>query len=231
VTGPTTIKLRIARNLSMNVLLSKVFLDPADDGDSRLAPASSLWDEWAARHARHLSSAAEQKAFMAAVRHGELAADDTMPLLSRFAACALSARQYGLAVWAAEAKSRALTDRPKALKRHLRDTVAAFNTASEVRAPIPLQAVIPSPFVEKVFADYLDAEAEGLSATRLEALLRRTAQAREKTDPALARIAYERFIATVGRAGLASEDHYRMTFVAEAPVEDTRRLERVLSAH
>lgn len=224
-TGPCKLRMLISRNLSMNVLLSGVFLDPLKDGVGRLAPASAPWRVWQTEHERHLSSADERNAFMVAARTTSPASNG---LLSQFIASSLSARQYGLAVWATEAKTKAIGLSPKALMWHLQDTITSFSATSEIRVPSPFSATIPWPFVEASFRQYLENGSRGLKGERLADFYRKSARAHEKKTPHLAALAYERLLAAVGEAGLAAEDHYRMTFVALDKEADTRRLERAV---
>ena len=232
VSGPDTVRLCISRNLSMNVLLSGVFLDPLRDSIAGQAPTSAAWRDWASKHERHLSSADERKAFAAAVRSMSTGGDQSsIPVLSRLAASALSARQYGLAMWAADAKTRALSGRRDALRWHLQEIMSEFSAPVRVQAPMETQVVLARPFLQTVCGRYLDTGSEGLMGYRLAAFYRNAARAHEASNPQLACLAYERLRAAVGEAGLAPEDHYRMAFVAPDPVADTPRLERILAAY
>lgn len=232
VSGPDTVTVCISRNLSMNVLLSGVFLDPLRDSIARQTPTSVAWRDWASKHERHLSSADERKAFAAAVRSMSTGGDQSsIPVLSRLVASALSSRQYGVAMWAADAKTRALSGRRDALQWHLQEIMSEFSAPVRVQAPMETQVVLARPFLQTVCGRYLDTGSEGLTGYRLAAFYRRTARAHEESNPQLACLAYERLRAAVGEAGLAPEDHYRMAFVAPDPVADTPRLERILAAY
>lgn len=238
VTGPATLRVLISRNLSMNVLLSGVFLDPLS------APAPPLprllaedrevaraYRVWRAARTPRLDPLGERDAFTRFVAEcsGERRRSATAAFLDSLMQSELAARRYGPAWQAAEARAGLLADDRRALVAHLRETVERFSAQSEVFAPGPLQATLPWPCVEQTFVRYLDVGAQGLGAEALARFYRNTAEQYVPEQPRLAGMAYERLAALVGEAGLTPDDHYCMTFAAADAAADAGRLERALS--
>ena len=230
VSGPAKLRVCIARDLSMNVLLSGVFLDPLKVAvpASRGSDRRGVWAAWQAERNWHLSQADERATFRAVVRAvGD--EHEALRFLDGFTATELAAHRYGSAMWAAEEKAQLLSDDHPALLRHLQSTIAAFSLPAPARAPHPTNVVMAWPFVEATFRDYLRQGAEGLSRDQLAAFYRATATAYERQFPSFAGMAYERLVAAVGEKALTPDEQFRITFTATDKTADTARLERALA--
>jgi tetratricopeptide (TPR) repeat protein len=238
VQGPARFTIRIRRNLSMNVLLSGVFLDgvPPEvpglpDGcqaDDRVTLALS---EWRAARARARSSADERAAsWRLACRLRERRPPaEVGAFLDAVTEAELEARRFGPAMWAADAHSFLLLNDREALREHLLATVTRFSEPSPVRAPHDASAVLPWPYVEATFAQYLDVGGRGLAGEALVGFYRGTAENFLNEQPILAGLAYRQLAGLVGDRGLTPLDHYLMTFASNEPQADAARLERALA--
>jgi len=71
-----------------------------------------------------------------------------------------------VAMWAADAKTRALSGRRDALQWHLQEIMGGFSTPVRVQAPMVTQVVLARPFLQTVCGRYLDTGSDTKRATR-----------------------------------------------------------------
>jgi hypothetical protein len=231
VAGPAKLRVLIARDLSMNVLLSGVFLDSLQPKATQPPAAGSdvAWASWQTERERHLSPPDERAAFRAAVRSCRArGGSEPASFLDAFTAAELKARRYGPAMWAVEEREQMLTGQPDARFKYLKGAVDMFRQMTVVRAPMPAPTVVPWPMMKSVFEDYLQAATAVLHGDQLAEFYRKTSQQYQNYRLPLAGIADERLVALVGNAGLTADDQYRLTFGAKDTMADTRRLETLI---
>lgn len=239
VTGPRQLRVHIWRNLSLNTLVSGVFLDGVQppmsvpsvvaDGD-----ATEAWARWQEARCLHRGAAAEREAFEALVDRVRRTAspDELSDWLDGLAMDAFEARRFGEAQWAAAARTRCLLAMgdSKAAEQHLIATVRRFLQRDTVFAPIRISASIAMPFAEETYREYVALKTEGMEPAELASFCRREADGWYRRDNApLLRLALDALVAAVGEDGLTAEDHRLLTACSRDAEADIERLTTLLA--
>ncbi|MCE5216043.1 hypothetical protein LLH03_03325 [bacterium] len=212
--GPTTLRFLISRDLSMNVLISGVFLDPAERSTPQLAglpphgPETRAWQSWQCQRDRHLSPRSEQLAFAQYLKslQARTTPEARDAFLGDLAKSELKSGLFGPALWAAlEQFALPYSGREQRLKRMV-DATRSFLLRTPIRAPHSTQAAVALPVARELFQAYLTAGVEGLPTAQCEAFYRQAMRVFLRDDPALASDALERLAGLLGQSKLTPED-------------------------
>ncbi len=234
-TGPQLIKMHIARNLSLNVLLAGVFLDPRDapSPDTGVLAAVGRSDAgraWVSQRQAHISSTDERNALGHLVRDAERHEhpQDIDTFLDILARAELRSGRIGPAYWATETHLAAISGDQRYHQGMLRLYADRFGEPTRLRIPHTTSTVLAWPLVATIFATYLARVADVLPPDGQAAFYRRTIDDHDREFPDLAAIALKQLAELVGEDGLTPEEQLRAAQYAPSTNDGIKRVERLL---